>query len=240
MSAKWGNAYTNLCSQNIWKAFLPLLKGSIFQDVYWSNCCDTLQANKSMSDVHIIWHNFMKIVGFSFHSLESLLCLDSLAESTFNDPGKYSAVIVIFRFKRYCQIYLLITVNFIFIKYDKAAMLLMKMWTDIASLFFNVKDIIANLAAKTFMRNLCSSIDHSPLVVRTWQLAYQPCNDVSELIIIWGGGKIKDLPSQRVEFSFHHNSCFIASTEIVTFSSNDLWQISFWIFWFWRWLLDEC
>ena len=75
----------------------------------------------------------MKIVGFSFHSLESLLCLDSLSASTFIDPGKYSAVTFIFHFNRYCQISLVIAVNSwflvppIFIKYDGAVMLSMRM-----------------------------------------------------------------------------------------------------------------
>ena len=31
----------------------------------------------------------------------------------------------------------------------------------------------------------------------------QACNDASELIIIRGGGKIKDLPLHRVRFFFH-------------------------------------
>ena len=108
ISAKGGKAYTNLWAQDIWKASLPWLKGSIFHDMYWGNWCDTLEANRSICGVPLIWHNFMKMVEFSFHSLESLVCLDSLSTSTFIDPCKYLAVIVIFRFKRYCQISLLI------------------------------------------------------------------------------------------------------------------------------------
>ena len=79
--------------------------------------------------------------------------------------------------------------------YYKAAVLSMRMWTDIASLSFNVKNIIANLAAlssKTFM----------------WQLTPQSCNEASELVFIWGGGEIKDLPLQRGKFSFHDNGFF--------------------------------
>ena len=111
MSAKGGKAYTKLWAHDIWKASLPWLKGSIFQDMYWGNWCDTLKANRSISGVSLTWHRFIKIVGFSFHLLLPLVCLDSLSASTFIDPGKYSAVIVIFCFKRYCQIYLLIAVN---------------------------------------------------------------------------------------------------------------------------------
>ena len=68
------------------------------------------QKDPSLS-VPLIWHNFMKMFEFSFHSLESLVCLDSLSASTFIDPGKYSAVIAIFHFKRYYQISLLIVAN---------------------------------------------------------------------------------------------------------------------------------
>ena len=46
-------------------------------------------------------------------------------------------------------------------------------------------------------------MDHGPTVLSLWQLTPQPCNDASELIIIRGGGKIKDLSLQRVRFSFH-------------------------------------
>ena len=49
----------------------------------------------------LIDHSFMTMVEFSF--LESLTCLDSLSASL--------SVILIFRFKRYCQIFLLIAVN---------------------------------------------------------------------------------------------------------------------------------
>ena len=81
-----------------------------------------------------------RLLGLVSISLESLGCLYSLSVSTFIDPGKYSTVIIIFHFKRYCQISLLIAVNSwflvpsIFIKYDRAVMLSMRMWTDIASL----------------------------------------------------------------------------------------------------------
>ena len=83
--------------------------------MYWANWCDALKTNISISAVPLNWHNFIKIVEFSFHSLESLVCLDSLAASIFTDPGKYLAVIVIFRFKRYCEISLLIAVNSCFL-----------------------------------------------------------------------------------------------------------------------------
>ena len=79
--------------------------------MYRSNWCGTLEAHRSISGVPLIWHNFMKIVEFSFHSLKSLVCLDSLCASKFIDLGKYLVVIVIFYFKRYCQISLLIAVN---------------------------------------------------------------------------------------------------------------------------------
>ena len=111
----------------------------------------------------------------------------------FIDPGKYSAVIVIFLFKRYWQISLLIAVNSwffvppIFIKDDRAVILSMWMWTGIASFSFNLKDIIANLAAlnsKKFMWNFRSSVDHGPPVVSPWQNAPQPCNDAS---CLWWG-----------------------------------------------------
>ena len=124
---------------------------------------------------------------------------------------KYSAVIVIFRFKRYCQISLLIAVSSwflvppipIFINYDRAVMLYMRIWTDIASLSFIVKDIIANLAAlssKTCMWNFRCSIDHGPPVVSPWQLAPQPCNDASELIIICGGEKLRISRCRELRF----------------------------------------
>ena len=93
------------------------------------------------------------MVEFSFHSLESVVCLDSLSTFTFIDPDKNSTVILIFRFKRCCKISLLITVNFlflvpfIFIKYDRTVMLVMRMSTNIVFFFFNVKDITANLVA---------------------------------------------------------------------------------------------
>ena len=90
--------------EKIWKASLPWLKESILQDMYWGNWWRT---------VLLIWHNFMTIVEFSFHSLKFLFGLDYLSASTFIDPGKYSAVIVIFPFKRYYQISLLITVIYI-------------------------------------------------------------------------------------------------------------------------------
>ena len=96
-----------------------------------------------------------------------------------------------------------------------------------------MKDIIANFAAlssKIFLWNFHSSTDHDSRVVRPWQLAKQSCTESSELIIIWGGGEIKDLALQRVEISLHHNSSFFASTEIVTLFSKELGQIYFWIF----------
>ena len=167
------------------------------------------------------------MVEFSFHSLELLVCLDSLSTPTFIDPDKYSESNRD-RFKRYCQISLLIGVKswFLvpptFIKYDRTLMLSMRMWTVIASFSFNVKDIAVYLGAlsfKTFMRDFRSSTDHGPLVVRPWQLAPRPCNDVSGLSINWGGGEIKNLLLQRVKSSFHHNNSFLASVEIVTFLS---------------------
>ena len=97
--------------------------------------------------VSICFNSFNWIQLASFH-----YSLSSLSASTFIEPGKYSAVIVIFRFKRYYQISLLIAVNSwfsvppththphlpIFIKYNRAVMLSMRMWTDIAY-SFNVK-----------------------------------------------------------------------------------------------------
>ena len=53
----------------------------------------------------------MKMVDFTSHSLESRVWMDSLSASAFIDPGKYSVVIVIFRFKSYFQISLLIAVD---------------------------------------------------------------------------------------------------------------------------------
>ena len=106
----------------------------------------------------LIFLNLLKMVEFGFHSLESLVCLDSLPASTFIYSSKYSAIIVIFLLERYCQNSLLITINFwflvpsIFIK-GWHLMLSMRMLTGIAFFSFNVKEIIANLAAlssKTF------------------------------------------------------------------------------------------
>lgn len=131
----------------------------------------------------------------------------------------------------YCQISLLIAVNFwflvfpMFFKYDRAVILSMQMWIDIASFFFNVEDIIANLTAfssKKFVWNFRSSKDHGPSVARPWQFAPQACNDSSEINIIWCGAQIKDLFLQRVKFLFHHSSSFLASIENVTFSSKEL------------------
>ena len=164
----------------------------------------TPSANRSISGVPLIWHNFLKMVKFSFHLLESLVAwipclpLHSLALT----------VIMIFHFRRYYQISLLITVNSwflvprIFISYDRAVMLSMRMKTDISSLSFNVKNIIANLAAlssKTFMWDFRSSTDHGHPVVWHFQLDPQPCNDASEFII-WGRGEIKNLLQSQIFF----------------------------------------
>lgn len=84
-----------------------------------------------------------------------LVCLDSLSTPTFIDPDKYSKSNRD-RFKRYCQISLLIGVKswFLvpstFIKYDRTLMLSMQMWTVIASFPFNVKDIAVYLGALSF------------------------------------------------------------------------------------------
>ena len=43
-------------------------------------------------------------------------------------------------------------------------------------------------------------MDHDLPIVRLLQPAPQPCNDASELIIICGGGEIKDLPLLRANF----------------------------------------
>ena len=61
-SSKGGKAYTNLRAQDIWKTFLPWVKGSIFQDMYWGNWCDTLEVNRSICGVSLIWHNFPNMV----------------------------------------------------------------------------------------------------------------------------------------------------------------------------------
>ena len=68
-------------------------------DMFLGNWCDTLHANGSISTVPPIWHNVLKIFEFIFYLLDSV-CLYI--------PGKHSVVIVIFNFKRYCQISLLI------------------------------------------------------------------------------------------------------------------------------------
>ena len=114
-------------------------------------------------------------------------------------------------------------------------MLLMQLWTDTASLCFNVKAInLVRLNSKNLMWNFRSSTNHDPPFVRPWQLAPRPCNDdLSLLSFRWG--ETKELPLQRVKFSFHHNSYFLASTEVVTFSSKELWQVTFWICWCWKW-----
>ena len=109
----------------------------------------------------------------------------------------------------------------------------MRMWTDIASLSFNVKDIIAHLAAlscKLFMWNFRSSPDHGSPVIILCQVTPQLCNDASELIII-----IKRSPIAESQFFSHHNSSFLASIEIATLSSKGLQEINFWICWCWRW-----
>ena len=111
INVKGEKAYTNLWAHDVWKASLTWLKGSIFLDMCWGNWGDTPEENRFISRRPLIWHNFMNMVDFTFHSLESMVCLDSLSASTFIDPGKYLAVIVTFRFKRYCQISLLIAVN---------------------------------------------------------------------------------------------------------------------------------
>ena len=65
-------------------------------------------------------------------------------------------------------------------------------------------------------------------VVRQWQLTPQSCNYASELIFILGGGVIQDLPLQKVKFSFHYNSSFLASTEIVTDDNDDDDELFLW------------
>ena len=62
----------------------------------------------------------------------------------------------------------------------------LRMIIDIAFPSFNVKEIIANLAAlssKKFMWNFRSSMNHDPPVVSSWQHVSQSFNDTSELII---------------------------------------------------------
>ena len=98
-----GKKHTDLWIQDIWKVFLPWLKGSIFRDLYWGNWCDTLKGKRFISGVPLIWHNFQNICEFSFELLESLFFVDSLSVSTFIYSVKYLAVVAIFHFERYCQ-----------------------------------------------------------------------------------------------------------------------------------------
>ena len=190
----------------------------------------------------------MKIVGFSFHSLEFLVCLDSLSASGFIDPGKNSAVIVNFRFKRYCQISLLIAVNswflvpHIFIKYDRAVMWSMRMWTDTVLHLFPLMwralwliwlpwapiHLCEIFVPPKTMALLLSGRDNLLLSIPMMYLS---------LLLFEVGKELKISLCREFNFlsTITDNSSFLASTEIVTFSLKELWQINFWICWFWRW-----
>ena len=97
-----------------------------------------------------------------------------------------------------------------------------------------VKEIHLWCSLYLTMLDFRSSTDHGPSFVRSWQLTPRPCNDAYELVFIWGE-KLKIPPFLRVKFSFHHNSSFLAFTEIVTFFSKEFWKLNFWIYWCWKW-----
>ena len=128
-----GKTMQNLDSPGYLKSIPTIIERIDFQDMFWGNWCDTLEASRSISGVSLILHNFMKMVEFSFYPLEFLVYLASLSASRFIEPFKYLAVIVIFRFRSYCQLSLLVTVNSlfsvlpIFIKYGRTIMLSMRM-----------------------------------------------------------------------------------------------------------------
>ena len=160
-------AYTDLWTQDIWKASLSWLKGTIFKDMYLGNWCEF----SKKIDPSLIFPLFDTIPEDVWVYLSS---------STFIDTDNYLGITVIFCFKSYCQIYLLaaniswLLVPPIFIKCDRTVILPIRMWTDIPSFSNIVNNIIANLAVvshKTFMWDFRSSTDHAPFVVWPWQLA---------------------------------------------------------------------
>ena len=57
-------AYIDLWAQDIWKASLPPLKGLIFQDMYWENGCETVEANRSYLMFHLSDTIFWKFLTF--------------------------------------------------------------------------------------------------------------------------------------------------------------------------------
>ena len=135
--------------------------------MYWGNWCDTVEAKMSTSGVPLIWYNFMKMVNFTSHLLESRVWMDSLSASAFIDPGSNRDLSLQKVFPNFFadRSRLLVFDTPFFIKYDRAIMLPIRIWTDIASLSFKVKDIITDLTAlssKTFMWNFQSSTDHAP------------------------------------------------------------------------------
>ena len=122
----------------------------------------------------------------------------------------------------------------VFIKFDRAVGLSLQVWTNIASFFYIVNDIIA--VRLPFFHRPCSP------VAWLWQL-------VPQFWCIWcysylrlGGGrggesgeKLKISRCTLQKSSFYHNCSFLASTEVMTFCLKELRQINLWIYWNWNW-----
>ena len=95
-------------------ASVPWLKGLGFLAKYWSSWWDSLDANKSPLSIPLLWQTFWNTFGESFHSDGSLLFWDCQSAPIFKEFGRYFVVIVIWCFKTYCQISLLIFSNICF------------------------------------------------------------------------------------------------------------------------------
>lgn len=88
-----GKVQENFLPPLIWNASCPLLNGSGFHDIYCGSWSNTLDASKSICRVAVACHTCLNILGFNFHTLESLVRLDSLSAFIFIVLGIYSAVI---------------------------------------------------------------------------------------------------------------------------------------------------
>ena len=99
---KLGKCIKELIAQICCRASAPWLKGSGFQLKYWGNWWDSLDANKSTLGVSLLWQTCWSTFGQIFYSDGSLLFRECQSASTFKELGRYSAVIVIWCFKRYC------------------------------------------------------------------------------------------------------------------------------------------
>lgn len=82
------------------KGILHLLNGWRFYDIYCGSLRDTLYGKASIFGDPLAWHTYLNILGHNFHSLESLVCLNSLSASLFIVFKIYSAVIMILLCKR--------------------------------------------------------------------------------------------------------------------------------------------